>query len=441
MNDPDTAFALAQSLRSDGRFEHACRLVFDVLQQPEIAADQFWRGCLFLEESGRHGLAFDCWEARIATGDTSPASLGNSARLAMQVGRFDLARQRYLEALAVGLDPHVWKVAQALATCQRYTDPEHSDIALFNEWLSQPGLAADQRAGLNFAIGKVNDDLGRYRDAAKCWRKANELMLPSRPWDEDAWQRVMDMVRRPSRTAAQDVDLDWVPVFVVGLPRSGTTLLAELLSRHAGVCNRGELMWIPQLFEQIVSRGERDSPDALRQAAADYRRMVLQDDAKAHWYIDKQNFNFLHVGLIAAMFPQAQVIYCTRDSRDTALSIWSQSIGGAGAASFMYAFDRIARVSGSCRQLMAHWQASLEVPIHTVLYEELVASPGRVMARLCQSLGIEADASTSNLAAPASVDRPVATASMWQVRQPVSARSVGRWKHYAEFVPELLPLA
>jgi hypothetical protein len=254
-------------------------------------------------------------------------------------------------------------------------------------------------------------------------------------WDAAGWQRQLARVESDQWAVAESVDREWVPVFIVGMPRSGTTLLSELLTRDAPIRNRGELMWIPELHDQIISRaGQRDAR-VLAEAADYYRMMVVQDDPPVRWYLDKQTLNFLHLGLVAALFPHAQVIYCVRDPRDTALSIWSQRFGGA--SDFARDFESIEAVGEGCKRLMRHWQSRLPVGIHTVVYEDLVAAPQRVVRELRGKLGMPANAECGEVDALKTSVGAVATASMWQVRQPVTSRSVGRWRHYADLLPDL----
>lgn len=431
------ALVLAEILRDRGAFDAACQLVVRGLREEHLERDLRWQGCVFLESCARQDLALESCERRIAAGYAEPDDLANAARLAMQVGRFDLARSRYEQALSAGLDPGLWKVAEALATCQRYADPGHPDIALFKDWLQRPGMDDAARADVFFALAKASDDLAHYRDAAKYWRNANALMLAGTRWDAAGWQSLVDGQITRFWARVRKVRQDWVPVFVVGMPRSGTTLVAQLLASHGGVRNRGELMFIPQLSTQISERAAEQDATSLEEAAEYYRKMVVRDDAPARWYIDKQTFNFQHLGLIAALFPQAHVVYCTRDPRDTALSVWAQNFG-AGGPSFIYDLDAIADVTRGCRRLIHYWSNSLPLPIHTIAYEELVASAGDVVTRLCDAIGIDSGESARGDAGSSASNGVINTASMWQVRQPISASGVGRWRNYAEFIPELV---
>lgn len=441
VSEPPASFVsvlrLAQSMRQQGQFVAACEFVQQFLRKKKLERHEFQQALMFLEQSGRSDLAFDCVESRLAEGVPVPEDFADSARLAVQLGRFDLARDRYRSALQAGVDPYRSKVAQGLAMCQRYTHDDHPDLALFASWLQQAGLDHVARASVLYALGKAHDDLGHYRDAADCWRQANTAMAMRQRWSAQAWQQAITLTNGPW-ASVQDLSTDSTPLFVIGMPRSGTTLVARLLAACPEVCDRGELMWIPQLFEQIVHSGGGLNPELMQEAATGYWRMVVQDDQPARWYIDKQPLNFLHLGLIAALFPRAQVVYCVRDPRDVALSIWTQCFVGQSSV-FTHRFSDIATVLESSRVRMSHWKQHLSLPIHTVAYERLVEAPEETIVDLYGRLGLPAPRSGIVQAAH-SARAAVATASMWQVRQPITTRSVGRWRHYASFVPELVSL-
>jgi hypothetical protein len=220
------------------------------------------------------------------------------------------------------------------------------------------------------------------------------------------------------------------------MPRSGTTLLAERLSRYPGVCNRGELPWIANLAERPALAGTPGRA-SLQEAAAIYAAQSRQDDSgDARWFIDKQPLNFRYLDLMLSMFPQARIIHCRRNARDTALSLWMQCFLEE-VQGYSYDFDDIATVMQDCDRLMAHWGERFPAAIRSVYYEQLVTTPQDVIASLAAWIGLEAPAVDAPDDGAARSDA-ISTASLWQARQPVNTRSVGRWKDYAPHVPELL---
>jgi hypothetical protein len=177
---------------------------------------------------------------------------------------------------------------------------------------------------------------------------------------------------------------------------------------------------------------------ALASAAATYASRTRQDDAGiARWFIDKQPLNFRYVNLMLAMFPAAKVIHCRRGARDNALSLWMQCFLEP-VHDYSYDFDDIAWVMRAEARLMAHWQSRYPEAIRDVPYEAMVADPQAVVAGLAAWLGLPPRDGSDRAARPAAA---ISTASLWQARQPIYARAIGRWKHYAAYVPELLRIA
>jgi hypothetical protein len=207
-----------------------------------------------------------------------------------------------------------------------------------------------------------------------------------------------------------------------------------MLTRHAQVRGRGEMDWLPFLAFELSARQLVNDPVALRQVAATYLAQLRQDDAPARWYIDKNPHNFRHLGLIARLFPQARVIHCIRERRDTAASIWSQHFAHQDM-DYAYNMGDICAFGSDHDRLMEHWRHNLDLPVFEIEYERLVEQPASMLRQLGDFLGLpEHDSKGPESDQPSSIS----TASVWQVRQPVNSGSVGRWHQFAPYLPELL---
>jgi hypothetical protein len=230
-------------------------------------------------------------------------------------------------------------------------------------------------------------------------REANALVRRDQAWSRDSWGTWVAARSREQGGAGHDAGprlqtpADWTPIFVVGLPRSGTTLAAVQLARHAGVRDRGELPHIPYIADRLEASGRARDPEALREAAQLYSAHLRQDDAPAPWYVDNNQMNFRHLDLIARLFPRARVIHCVRNRRDTALSIWSQYFANSACA-FANDLDDIAAFCAGHDRLMRHWKDSLDLPIHTLVYEDMVEHGEEVGERLRAFVGLPDKAST-----------------------------------------------
>jgi hypothetical protein len=216
------------------------------------------------------------------------------------------------------------------------------------------------------------------------------------------------------------------------LPRSGTTLITSLLSRDPRVRGRGELNWIAALARQL---GAQPSETMLAVAGDFYLRQLRQDDEPARLIIDKNPLNFRHLGLIAAMLPQAKVIHCRRDLRDTALSLWSQHFAHEDMA-WSYDLDDIADYAEGYLRLMQHAKSIASMPIFDLDYEALVVDTDATLARVRGWLGLPATSDTNQPVAA----EVFATASVWQARQAIHSKSVQRWKAYRDHLPGLDPM-
>ncbi len=438
LNDnPDHAaasFLLARLLRQQGRMAAAASVLRALFgRQQRHDTELVIQAVELLDDCARQEDAAALCENEIARGSTDARLYAYAGMLLSQLGQFDLARARYQFVIANSSQAPEWQSVQGLAELQRYRDDGHADFALFRQQLQRTDLSEPARASLLFALGKAHDDVGQYDTAAGYFRAANSLAHAGVRWSRKLWQRSVEM-RMSRRLPAEPLvpTLDWTPVFIVGMPRSGTTLLAQLLARHPEVCHRGELTWLPMLAEQLaLARG--DYRTHLQRAAMAYAEQLRQDDSTAHWFIDKQPHNFMHVDLILSMFPNARILYCRRHARDNALSLWMQSFQ-PGTQDFSYDFADIAATIQGSRRLMAHWLKRYPASILEVRYEDLTADPARCLRTLSAWLELPAYDPLGARDGTA----PISTASLWQARQPIHTRSVDRWRHYAGCLPELL---
>jgi tetratricopeptide (TPR) repeat protein len=428
-------FALARLLKEQARVNAAAAVVrslFDHARQPVGVTIQ---AIELLDDCGCKQAASDICESEIAHGSTDPRLYAYAGMLALQLGDFDRVRERYSFALANSAQAPDWQVANGLASAQRYEDESHADFELFRGCLQRPGLSERARASLLFALGKAYDDIGDTARAADAFGEGNRVVGGFTEWSRKNWRRMIAARLHdkplPNRVASA---ADCVPVFIVGMPRSGSTLIADLLARHPQVGYRGELTWLPFLAQRVALAG-KPTAALLDEAAAQYLTQLRQDDAPARFYIDKQPLNFLHVDLIEALFANARIIYCERNERDTALSIWMQYFAGS-EQNFSYDFADIAAVMQGCSRLMANALKRSPQTIRAVRYEQLVSDSEACMAGIAAWLGLpDYDPARADSGAV------ISTSSLWQVRQPIYTRSIGRWRAYAPHIPELLRFA
>jgi hypothetical protein len=321
-----------------------------------------------------------------------------------------------------------------------------ADRAALEERLIDPQLGDGPRARLLFALAHVADATGDSGRAVDCLREANALSQEmarrqKREYNPADHKRFVDNL-----IASFDADLykrlavggsdSRRPVFVFGLPRSGTTLIEQVLASHSCVHGAGELRLVRQSFEAIPSALGRSEgpllclphlePAIIRRLAEQHlARLAALDGDRAERIVDKMPDNYMYLGLVAAMFPRAVLIHCRRDLRDVALSCWMTDF-----RSIRWANDpeHIAGRFQQYRRLMDHWQTVLEGSIHEVDYEETVADLDGVARKLLAACGFDWEPACAEFHR---TPRPIRTASVTQVRQPIYKQSAGRWRNYA----------
>jgi tetratricopeptide (TPR) repeat protein len=312
-------------------------------------------------------------------------------------------------------------------------------------------LPTDERSRAHFALARLREKAGAYDEAFAHYRRGNELRKEfvargGAVYDPAAQHRLTDHLIaaftpawfEAVRPFGSDSDL---PVFVVGMMRSGTTLAEQIIASHPSAAGAGELPDFGRLVQSLPGRLGSDYPECVarldaataRGAAEDYLRRLRRAGPTAARVVDKMPVNFLHLGVIAALFPRARVVNCRRDPIDTCLSCYFQSFGKPHP----YTLDlaHLGHYFREYERLMAHWARALPLPIFELSYEELTADQKAVSRRLVEFCGLEWDEHCLRFH---ETRRPVRTASALQVRRPMYKTSVGRWKRYEAHLGPLL---
>ncbi|WP_347262257.1 sulfotransferase [Rudaea sp.] len=426
-------WAAAQRLREDGRIDAAADAVIALWHTAQADRDETMAALGFLKECGAQDRALTIARAARQRWPGDARIAAEAGEIALALGLFDEASSALREA--VDLDPRQGAAWLRLAHCRRFAEDD-ADVQRLRRTWSDAGLDETTRTCVGFALGKALDDLGDHAQAARVLTDANARARKASGWHIDDWRRFVDAQLHAPALPALSADADFNPIFVVGLPRSGTTLVASALARHAEVRDRGELNWVPALRALLAEQGHLHNPQALAAIAKVIRAQMRRDDAPARFHLDKNPLNFRHLDFIAACFPNARIVHCRRGARDTALSIWMQHFAHADLG-FAYGFAEISRVGKDCTALMAHWRTRLALATIEVDYENFVADPRSQEQRLTDFLGLRMlPADTSAAEKP----QIVTTASVWQVRQPVYTHALQRWRRYAPYLPELTTL-
>jgi len=365
--------------------------------------------------------------------------LGSALRA---LGRFPEAIRSFEAALAI--DPDFGAAHRALATC-RQAIGEDSELERLHLLLENPEAPADDRGAAGLAMAKILDDCRRYDEAFAAASVANALLRSAQlaadiRYDHAAFRAMNDGVRRIFTREFFAATGDWgnpseLPVFIVGYFRSGTTLVEQICASHSQVFGAGELPDIPQIaahLQHTTPSPQHWTPRVFRGYADRHLERLEQLQPGALRIVDKMPDNLYLLGLVATMFPRARVIFCHRDGRDAALSVFFQEF--ARQVAFSTDVVDAGRRWHEAERMSNHWTATLPLQVHHVRYETLVEDFESEARRLVAFLGL---AWEPDCLAFHKTERAVRTASTWQVRQPLYHSSVGRWRNYAAHLAPL----
>jgi len=426
----DAAFSLAHMLRESGRFSAATEVVCASLRACAGDRQHVVAGLVFLRECDAHVQASAVAVAARERWPECARISALAAEFALATGDFEGARA----ALYAALDgnPGDGMSWLRLAYCGRCTNSADPDLRRIEHAWRNGVHDGEARTCLGFAFGKMLSDIAEYSHAVSVLREANAAAAAQARWCVSDWRAFVDhRLKEPGLPQAGSA-VDYVPVFVVGLPRTGTTLVASLLARTGELRNRGELNWIDAMYQLLDRQGRLHDRDALASTSAMVRSQLRRDDPPVGWYLDKNPLNFRYLDLIAAMFPGAKIIHCRRGRRDTALSLWTQRFAHADLG-FTYNFSDIAAFMEGYDRLVEHWHRALPLAWFDMDYGALVKNPEETMRSVRRFLGMPDGRAMAN---PADT-QAITTASVWQIRQPLYASSMGRWRGYAAHLPEL----
>ncbi len=441
-NYPDALFNLATVLRWKGLIlESEAPLRRALKLSPQHVGARVSLG-LTLILAGRLPDAKDCFETALKIAPDSADAWVGLAEVAELEGRFEEADRLLKRALEV--DP---KAPTAWAAQPRLRKMTRSDTGWVEgaESIAEGGIPLMEEASLRYAIGKFWDDVRDFARAFRSYQRANELQRKAAtPYDRAARESFVDdlmrvYTREAVSLAGTGASESEQPVFVVGMMRSGTSLVEQVIASHPDAKGAGELeFWngIVRKHEDTLRNGLPDEPQRRRWTES-YLRTLAQCSPDALRIVDKSTVNSDHLGLIHSIFPRARILYLRRDPIDTCLSCYFQQF--APSLNFTMDLSDLAHYYRQHRRLVDHWRAVLPMDrFLEIPYAELVADQERWTRQILDFLGLPWDGRCLNFH---ETQRAVMTASSWQVRQKIYRSSVGRWRNYEKFIGPLLELA
>ena len=392
-----------------------------------------------LRRQGRPADAEASGRAALALEPESAAALTLLGGLHSDRGEFGKAQELYERALAG--NGEFAPAFCGIAAQRRMTGADAAWLRGATALLTRP-LPLPHAIDLHFAVGKYHDDLGHYDEAFSHYRQANELgkrnaaayEAPKLEQHVEAAMATFDRasVRQP-HAGASDSEL---PVLVVGMPRSGTSLTEQILASHPEVFGAGEIEFWEQAAPAFADTGAEGQSAALSGLAREYLERLTARSGAARRVVDKMPANFLHAGLIHRVFPRARIIHMQRHPLDTCLSIYFQNFSAMRA--YTSDLDALAHYYREYLRITDHWRAVL--PTESLLevpYEALIGDQELWTRRMLDFVGLPWDPKCLEFHR---TERVVITASRWQVRQKITRGSIGRWRNYEQHLAPLRPL-
>jgi len=338
-----------------------------------------------------------------------------------------------------------------IVSCQRFESPDHFLIYEFLAMLSNPKTEATTRVEIYFALGKIHDDLALYDRSFTYYQKANQAKRALLNWQPQAHSAFIDQIisnyvelyKNANPLKGSDSEAE---TFIIGMPRSGTSLVEIILSSHPMVQACGEMSTISQLTQRIRTELKTDIPypDCILHAdrktieiLADVYQQTLRADTdqSARVITDKMPYNFLHLGLISLLFPNARILHCVRHPLDTCLSVYFQNFERGN----LYAYDlkEIGHYYVEYRRLMDCWCNLLKLRTMVVVYERLIQQTESTIRKMLQFLRLPWDEACLSFYKNKA---PVQTLSAIQTRRPIYTSSLNRYEQYINHMADLKEL-
>lgn len=406
-----------------------------------------------LEDLNHFDEAMACFRESLRLNPGYASAHNNLGSVLQAQGRMDEALAEFHEALR--LDPNnamVISHLSKLAAVGKYRFSAEQ-IEAIKQSLAGESLALDSRCRLHFTLAQVFDKAGSHDEAFEHACRGNEVrrelcLRRGVVFDPEAHGRFVARLSAVFTSAYFErvrpfgVDSE-LPIFIVGMPRSGTTLAEQVLASHPQVHGAGELEDMDRLSQTMpqhlgISMGYPEclawlDAGTARTLALDHLHKLRQLSSEAARVVDKFPVNFLHLGIIATLFPKARIVHCRRDPIDTCLSCFFLNFG----TRLPFALDlrHLGRYYREYERLMAHWAQVLPLPIFDLDYEELTADQESASRRLIEFCGLPWDERCLRFF---DSQRVVRTPSTLQVRQPMYRSAVGRWKPYEAHLQPLL---
>ncbi len=399
-----------------------------------------------LQQAGKLDQAIDFYRRIVADHSQVFVAKYLLANLLKSKGKFAEASDLYQQVMAQ--QPGYTQAHFSYSGIHRYQNEMDPHIGSMLELYKQDGLRTENKIHLAFALAKAFENIEDYPEAFRYLQAGNDLRYKEFNYQiESDKELIQSIIRSFSIEAMSGIQITPEtsnrPIFIVGMPRSGTTLVEKIISSHSDVYAAGELDYIFALGSRLFLTESRHfqfgplesySKQAFELFGKSYLEKIGQLDSRSSRMTDKMPFNMMMIGLIKIALPNAKIIHCVRDAKDTCVSIYKQNFT-TGNYRFAYDLKTVGQFHNQYQLLMEHWHRVMPGEIHDVSYEELTHDPEVGIRNLIAACDLEWQDNCLNFD---KTDGIIKTASAYQARQPIYTSSVRLWEKYGEYIQPLL---
>ena len=372
--------------------------------------------------------AIDCYKKSIEINPNFSYAHHNLGTAYVAIGKFEDAKKHFNESIK--LNPNFIVTHRSLSRIIKYTANDDHFIELKKIYKNLPSHNTGPKIELGYALGKAYEDIKNFEQSFVCYEEANSLQRKKINFlirsEEEKFNEIKKFYTKKLFSKYKDSGYqDYSPIFVIGMPRSSTTLVEQILSSHSEVYGAEEVEFIPELIKKKFNNNED-----LKIIGKEYFSKMKKISSNATRSTDKLPTNFLNIGFIKLILPKSKIIHCYRNPKDNCLSIFKNQFS-SGKIKFAYDLKEIVSYYNFYSDLMKYWKINLPNFIYDIKYENLISNTKKEIENLLKNCGLSWSNDCLNFYKN---DRPVKSASDIQVRSKIYNSSINSWKNYEKYL-------
>ena len=421
-----TFTALEKFLEAERAYKKA------VILKPDFA-DAYNNLGNVVESLGKLNEAEKYYKKALSLKPNFAEAYNNIGALFEKNGQFEDAKIAFENAIKI--DPLTTNAHRQLCLLKKF-DSYDEQFFILQKLNLNKSLSEEQHCNINFSLAKIYEDLENFKDAFKCYNKGNTLQKKLLKYDIHQDIELFKKIKLIYKRIEKNVPYikrekhDFIPIFIVGMPRSGTTLLEQIISSHSKVTGLGELPFISQFGSSIINHFSKYSPETIIEFRRNYFEKIKDLSDGNLFFTDKMPQNFRYIGLILSVFPEAKILHIKRNPAAVCWANYKQWFRSK-ELSYSYSISDIIKYFKLYEDMMEFWKKSFKDLIYQINYEELTTDPINITKKLITHLDLSWE---EKCLYPEKNKRSVSTASNIQIRKKIYKGSSEQWKKYRPFL-------